>query len=155
MQGRLQKFLPVKFYPNFYTHFPSVRIHDCQGEADSILLQRAVSLRPFLKVKCRSVAKLMLCIRCLKLALSQSRYFVLKKCLYNYKVDLFLVCWCIRILHPADFSYPGWEGRSATFYCIILGGDPILARCADTGEKWPGWGFYYRWSLDATVEIWG
>lgn len=93
MQGRPQKFLPVKFYPHFYTHFPSVRIHETAREKLILFCSRElVSLRPFLKVKCRPVAKLMLCIRGLKLALSQSRYFVLKKCLYNYRVDLFLVC---------------------------------------------------------------
>lgn len=51
-------------------------------------------------------------------------------------IDLFLLCYwhltlCVRILHPTDFSYPGREGRSAAFYCIIL--NP--ARSAETLKR--------------------
>lgn len=104
-QGRPQTFLLVKALPSSL-HTP---ILFCSGEL--------VSLRPFLKMECQPVAKLVPYIRCILAGTFSIRITVVKKCLYNYRLNVFLVCWrhlsvCVRILHPAGFSYPCCEGSS-------------------------------------------
>lgn len=62
-----------KALPPCYTHFPSEWIPGTAREKLILFcFGDLISFRPFPKVKSRSVVKLLCCIRCLKLAISQS-----------------------------------------------------------------------------------